>query len=67
MSTTLIDMKQGEGFQLARFAGGITRGVCYQITMPGGDYVQLTKQQMHTLALAFVADSMLGDIAHAQV
>jgi len=57
VATDLIPQDKGEGFILTRFAGGIARGTCYQITVDGV-YVQLTEAQMRTMLMAFCADAM---------
>ncbi len=52
MSTTLLDT-ESYGFSLTRFAGGIDRGVCFQIDVID-EHVQLTRPQMVFLVAAFL-------------
>ena len=41
-----------DNVQVTRFHGGITRGICYQINAPNGDYIQLTAEQCAELTAA---------------
>ncbi len=67
MSTTLLDAET-YGFSLTRFAGGIDRGVCFQIDVTDKN-VQLTRPQMVFLLAAFLTsenERILNHEAQAQ-
>jgi hypothetical protein len=55
MSTPLIDEDSPEfsGVYFTRLYGGNDLGVCYQITIAYGSYVQLTRSQLDAVIAAY--------------
>jgi hypothetical protein len=52
MSTTLLRMTPENGVAVTRFYGGQHRGMCYQVTVENGQYIQLTILQFEAIIKA---------------